>query len=128
MARPMWLIKLNKMNFKNRFAIAGWTKKAPFFRRFVDWFMFEDDVFIYLPKDRIMINQPISRPSDMVLPSEVVKHFIHEGSNLLIMNKCICRDSSSCHDYPVDIGCLFIGTPTLKISPKRSLRTPRPGA
>jgi ferredoxin len=118
MARPMWLVKLIKMNFKNRFAIAGWTKKAPMFRRFVDWLMFEDDIFIYLPKDRLVINQPISSPSNMVLPSEVVKHFIHEGSNLLIMDKCICRESTSCKDYPIDIGCLFIGTPTLKISPK----------
>jgi ferredoxin len=118
MARPMWLVKLIKQNFKNRFAIAGWTKKAPLFRSFVDWLMFEDDIFVYLPKDRIIINQAVSSSNNVVLPSEVVKHFIHEGSNLFIMDKCICRDSSACKDYPIDIGCLFIGTPTLKISPK----------
>ena len=118
MARPMWLVNLIKANFKNRFTIAGWTKKAPVFRRFVDWIMFEDDIFFYLPKDRIVINQPVGSPANMVLPSEVVKHFIHEGSKLLIMNKCICRESSGCKDYPIDIGCLFIGTPTLKIDPR----------
>jgi ferredoxin len=114
----MWLVNLIRTNFKNRFVIASWTKKAPLFRSFVDWLMFEDDIFVYLPKDRIIINQTINSPTNVILPSEVVKHFIHEGSNLLIMDKCICRQSADCKDYPIDIGCLFIGTPTLKISPK----------
>jgi ferredoxin len=117
MARPMWLVQLIRLNFKNRFAIASWTKKNTLFRRFIDWFMFEEDLFFYLPKDRLIINQAIVRPENMALPSQVVKHFIHESNNLLIMNKCICRESTPCQDYPIDIGCLFIGSPTLKISP-----------
>jgi ferredoxin len=118
MARPMWLVNLIKKNFKNRFFLAGLTQKNNLYRRFIDWFMFEDDLFIYLPKDRLVVNQSIARPSNIVAPSDVIRHFIHESNHILIMNKCICRESTPCQHYPIDIGCIFMGEPVLKISPK----------
>jgi ferredoxin len=35
-----------------------------------------------------------------------------------IMDSCICRKSNDCKDYPPDLGCLFLGKGTKKISSK----------
>jgi ferredoxin len=73
------------------------------------WF-FEGDRLIYLPKDHlIQIDESIEPPGEMVLPSQVVEHFIREASTHWIMDTCICRDGSQCKDYPIDLGCLFLG-------------------
>jgi Pyruvate/2-oxoacid:ferredoxin oxidoreductase delta subunit len=32
------------------------------------------------------------------------------------MNSCLCRSSNQCEDYPHDIGCIFLGPTTRKIS------------
>jgi len=36
----------------------------------------------------------------------------------VIMNKCLCRNSTECNDYPRDLGCIFLGKTTKKISRK----------
>jgi ferredoxin len=118
MARPMWLVKLIKLNFKNRFIISRWTKKSALVRRFIDYLLFEDDEIYYLPKDRLVINQSIEKQEDVVLPSDIVRHFIGEAKHIAILNKCICRESDHCKDYPVDLGCIMMGDATLKISPR----------
>lgn len=77
--------------------------------------LFEGDEIYYLPKDRVMVNQPVPLPQDVVAPSDVVRHFIEESSHRLIMNKCICRDATPCKNFPIDLGCLFMGEASLKI-------------
>jgi ferredoxin len=34
------------------------------------------------------------------------------------MNTCICRDSRQCKDYPIDLGCLFLGNAAMGINPQ----------
>jgi len=34
------------------------------------------------------------------------------------MDWCICRKSTKCEDYPIELGCLFLGEATLKIDPR----------
>jgi ferredoxin len=34
------------------------------------------------------------------------------------MNHCICRETEECKDYPIDIGCLFLGEAVKHINPK----------
>jgi hypothetical protein len=58
----------------------------------------------------------------MVLPSQVVEHFIQEASTHWIMDACLCRDASKCEDYPVDLGCLFLGQAAAGINPKLGRR------
>jgi ferredoxin len=58
----------------------------------------------------------------MVLPSQVVEHFIEKANYHWIMNTCICRDAQGCDDYPVDRGCLFLGEATLGINPRLGRR------
>jgi ferredoxin len=117
MARPMWLVSLLKRYFPYRNQIAKITK-LPVISKAVDHLVFEDDHVVYLPRDRVVINQLIERPEDMMLPSEVVHHFIDQASHHWIMNHCICRQAEHCQDYPVDLGCLFLGESVLKINPK----------
>jgi ferredoxin len=48
----------------------------------------------------------------------VVEHFIREASVHWIVDSCICRDASDCRDYPIHLGCLFLGEAANGINPK----------
>jgi len=81
--------------------------------------LFDGDDIIYLPKDGVIrIDESIPNPDDTVLPSRVVEHFIDEARYHWIMNSCICRDASGCRDYPIELGCLFLGEAVLGINPE----------
>jgi len=124
MARPLWLVTLVKKAFPTRFMLAKLTRKVPIVRKVVDHFLFRGDDIIYLPKDGvhlagvIQIHQPVARVEEMILPSQIIEHFIEQASDIWIMNKCICRDAEECKDYPIDLGCIFLGKAVLQISPK----------
>ena len=119
MSRPIWFVRMIQRAFPSRFRIAQWTQRSPFFRKIVDHFLFRDDGIFYLPKDNVIqIHQPIQQPSQTVLPSDVVEHFIDQANHLWIMNKCFCREADDCQDYPIDLGCLFMGEAVHRINPK----------
>lgn len=122
MSRPVWLVQLIKKTFPGRFAAAKATK-MPLLDRLVDHWLFDGDDLIYLPKDKsIKIGQSIDQLGEMVLPSQVVEHFIEQASYHWIMNTCICRDAEKCEDYPIDLGCLFLGSAAMGINPKLGRR------
>ncbi len=84
----------------------------------MDRWLFGGDELLYLPQDRtIRIDQAIDAPQDVVLPSQIVEHFIEKASVHWIMNDCICRDATQCADYPINMGCLFLGEAALDINP-----------
>ena len=60
-----------------------------------------------------------------MLPSQVVDHFIEEANTHWIMDSCICRDASTCLDYPIDLGCLFLGEAALGINQQLGRRVTR---
>lgn len=68
--------------------------------------------------DRIQVRELIAAPESILLPSQVVEHFIRESKYHYIMNECICRSSNQCEDYPINLGCLFLGKPVEQINPK----------
>jgi len=122
MARPLWLVELLKFGFPSRFLIAKMTK-VPIIGGFMDRWLFEGDDIIYLPRDQVIqVNKPIDVPEEMVLPSQVVEYFIEQANYHWIMNACICRDAMKCKDYPVDLGCLFLGKAALGINPQLGRR------
>jgi len=42
--------------------------------------IFDGDNMVYLPKDRVIqMKKPIENPSEIVLPSQVVEHFIQKS-------------------------------------------------
>ncbi|MBD3171757.1 4Fe-4S ferredoxin [Candidatus Bathyarchaeota archaeon] len=123
---PLWVIELIKKSFKHRFFYAR-LSRLPLLRNIIDWMFFDQDDMVYLPKDNVVltINQKISY-TNTVLPSHIVHRFIDEANTHFIMNFCICRDSNQCKDYPIDLGCLFMGEAASKIDPRLGkLVTPR---
>ncbi|UCH05579.1 MAG: 4Fe-4S binding protein [Candidatus Thorarchaeota archaeon] len=118
MARPLWFVQLLKKTFPNVRNIAKMTN-VPLIGRIIDKMLFEDDNIIYLPKDSVVIkiDQNLETPPEMVLPSQIVDHFIDKANFHWIMDFCICRDSCDCQDYPKGIGCLFLGEAAKRINP-----------
>lgn len=117
MGRPRWFVEIIEKAFPSRFFFARMTH-LPLIGRLVDFSLFNGDELIYLPRDRtIPIHEHIGNPGNIVLPSQVVAHFIEKASYHWIMNFCLCRESESCQDYPIDHGCLFLGEAVLKINP-----------
>jgi NAD-dependent dihydropyrimidine dehydrogenase PreA subunit len=122
MARPVWFVKLLKKTFPNRFLVARLTR-LPVVGPAIDHLLFEGDDLIYLPTNRVIeVNQTLDKPDEMVLPSQVVDHFIEKANYHWIMDSCICRDAEKCQDYPRDLGCLFLGEAALGINPKLGRR------
>jgi Fe-S-cluster-containing hydrogenase component 2 len=118
MARPLWFVILLKKSFPNIKLIAKLTR-VPIIGKFFDWLLFEGDDIIYLTKDKVIaINKEVEKQADMVLPSKIVEHFIEKANYHWVMNFCICRDSMQCSNYPIDLGCLFLGEAVLGINPQ----------
>jgi len=129
MGRPIWFVNLIKKTFPNRFRVAQLTR-VPVVGRLIDHGLFAGDDIVYLPRDAVVqnviqVDQPIDNPGDMVLPSQVVGYFIEQANYHWIMDFCICRDASQCEDYPIDLGCLFLGEAVLQINPQLGRRVTR---
>lgn len=117
MSTPLWLPKLIKKIFPYRRTIAR-LSRFPIVEKLLHLTLFNGDDLIYLPKDRVVINQPVEQPGSVALPSTVVDTFIKNASYRWIMHRCICREGDDCQDYPHDIGCIFLGEAVLTINPK----------
>lgn len=125
MARPLWLVSLIRTGFPGRFLLARMTRWKPFGHLIKSWF-FEGDDLVYLPSDRVVkVDQQVAVPDQQVVPSKIVEHFINEANYHWIMNTCICRQASHCKDYPVELGCLFLGQAVLGINPALGRRVSR---
>lgn len=118
MARPLWFVKLLKKTFPNIKFLAKLTN-LPILGSILDYLLFQGDHIIYLPQVRsIKINQSLGEYDEVVLPSQVLKHFIEKAKHHFVMNFCICRSSMKCEDYPIELGCLFLGEAVLDINPQ----------
>ncbi len=108
---------LVKTAFPGRFLLARATR-LPLLGALIDHLLFEGDRMIYLPRDGVVPdNENVAPLEEMVLPSRVVDHLIEQASTLWVMDRCICRDADGCHDYPIDVGCLFLGQAAAGINP-----------
>jgi hypothetical protein len=122
MGRPLWFVRVIKKAFPARLLAAKLTR-LPLIGTAIDRCFFTGDDIIYLPRDRVIpLNISVDRPNQVVLPSQVVEHFIEKANYHWIMNTCICRDASHCRDYPIDLGCLFLGDAVLGINPELGRR------
>jgi len=118
MARPLWFVNLLEKTFPNIKLIAKLTR-VPIVGKFIDFLLFKGDNIFYLTQDKIIsINIEVEKESDMVLPSKVLDYFINKAKYHWIMNVCICRESMQCKDYPINLGCLFLGEAVLGINPQ----------
>ena len=121
MARPMWFVNLLKKSFGMRYAGAEMTK-WPLLGRVMERALFNGlhggDALFYLPKDRVMIQERIDDQENLVVPSEVVAHFIKKARYVYLMDTCICRDAGDCQTFDHNIGCIFLGEAVLDINPQ----------
>lgn len=120
MSSPYWVRTLLNKTFNQRFFWSRLTRFSPI-GRLVRHMLFENDEIFYLPKDQVIeINESVETEGlgGMAVPSKVLDHFIRRADFHWIMDFCICRDSSGCRDYPMELGCLFLGEAARHINPK----------
>jgi len=121
MSRPLWYLKLIKKIYSTRFFFARLSHVPPF-GALADHLLFRGDRLFLLPTDqvvrRIQVHEEVAQPQGVVIPSRVVEHFVEQATHLWIMNTCICRETGHCQDYPIDLGCLFLGEAVLGINPQ----------
>jgi ferredoxin len=115
---PVFVVFLGKV-FPYSFVVAKMTK-IPLLRNILGRILFHQTNLTYLLKDsvvEIQVEKHIQSPDNMVLPSQVVEHFIRIASHRFIMDFCICRQSMHCKNHPVELGCLFLGDAVKDIDP-----------
>ena len=117
MGTPTWLIPLIEKAFPYRSKLARMSD-VPLLAEALHQTIFNGDDMIYLPKDRVVVQQSIEQPGSTLLPSALVDHFIEKASYRWIMDFCLCREGDNCQDFPHDIGCIFLGNAVLSISSK----------
>jgi ferredoxin len=131
MSRPLWFVRLCQKAYSARFFFARLSRLPPW-GALADRVLFHGDRLFMLPNDpmvqrselrrsglrRIEVQEAVDPPEGVVLPSRVVEHFVEQASHHWIMNRCICRETGHCQDYPVDLGCLFLGEAVLGINPR----------
>ncbi len=117
MSRPIWFVSFLKRLFPQRYFYAKLTR-LPLIGKLVDFFFFRGDQIVYLPQDHLVpVGVDLEVPADIVLPSQIVDHFIEQARYHWIMDACICREGDDCQDYPHELGCIFLGESVLKINP-----------
>lgn len=118
MSRPVWFVKFLRKLFPFKETLAKATHFSPI-GKIVDNMLFKNDEVYFVPNNRtITLNKSIEKPGSYVLPTDIVRHFIEKANDIWIMNTCQCRDSLKCENYPVTLGCLFMGTATRGINVK----------
>lgn len=118
-ARGMWFVKMLEKGFPYRSIWARFTR-VPGLGHAVERLLFEGDDIMILPREGLLkvAEEVDDSAGNVMLPSRVVEHFVERAGFLWIMNRCICRESEGCADYPVDLGCVFLGEAARGINPK----------
>lgn len=118
MSRPLWFVRFIEITFPFRYLLAKLTK-VPILGHLIHFLFFGRDRMFYLPRKQVVpMNSSISMPEEHAVPLQVVHHFIQQARFHWIMDVCICRNATGCEDYPIDLGCLFLGEAVLNINPK----------
>ena len=65
----------------------------------------------------IPINEELAGDSSTVLPKQVVEEMIRRSCHRVIIPVCLCRLGCRCQDYPMEIGCIFLGEGAKQIDP-----------
>jgi ferredoxin len=63
------------------------------------------------------LNAPVGRPEQDALGREVLARLIEESTAVAAMNECMCRAVGGCKEYPVDLGCLVLGSEAARVHP-----------
>lgn len=130
MSRPLWFVELLKRMHPHAGTIAELTHH-PLVGPVVDYALFKDDDLLVLPQEdvferratrRVQLDVELEPPESMVLPSQVVEHFVREARVHMLLEHCICRQAHDCSGFAHDLGCLMLGESALQINPQLARR------
>ena len=65
----------------------------------------------------VPINEELEDNGSTVLPKQVVEEMIRRSCHRVILPICLCRVGCRCQDYPMEIGCIFMGEGAKQIDP-----------
>ena len=117
MSTPLWLVRLIKMGFPYS-SLGARLTRVPVLGRGIERMLFEGDDLMLLPATRVVaVGEGVPESPSEVVPWQVVEQFVEKAGFLWVMNTCICRESMGCEDYPIDLGCLFMGEAARRINP-----------
>jgi NAD-dependent dihydropyrimidine dehydrogenase PreA subunit len=113
------MVKMIRAGFPYGKLLASLTR-VPVLGRAIEYVLFEDDDLMILPRESVVeVGEDITAGDDQILlPASVVEHFIERAGFIWKMDSCICRQSLKCSDYPIDLGCIFLGEAARYINPK----------
>ncbi len=57
----------------------------------------------------IPVNEAIREGERVVLPYTLLPALIERASHRVVLEACLCRRAERCRNYPIDLGCLFLG-------------------
>jgi ferredoxin len=119
MSRPMWMVSMIRAGVPYRRQLARLTR-VPGLGRAIEYLLFEEDDLMILPRESVItVGEDVTAGvEDVVLPAELTEYFIEKAGFIWIMDNCICRQSLKCEDYPIDLGCMFLGEAARGINPK----------
>lgn len=118
MSKPMWYVRMVMKGFPYKSKAARLTR-VPLLGSLLERKLFDGDDIMILPCEGVVpVGEEVAGSEQFMVPAKIVEHFIDQSSHRWIMNRCICRESMGCEDYPVDIGCLFLGEAVLGINPE----------
>jgi ferredoxin len=84
---------------------ANWLGNQPLVGRLVQpVFSREDYESIILP-----VHQAVHADESIVLPYKLLAPLVEKSDARVLLNKCICRSAEKCDNFPIEIGCLFLG-------------------
>ena len=106
-----------RKSFPYRFLAARLTR-LPLVGRLMEMALFKGDNLVVLPpRGLIEVREEVPCGEGRIpVPQAVVEHFIEKGF-IWIMDRCICREATGCSNYPVDLGCIFMGEAARGINP-----------
>ncbi len=119
--RSVTFTKFLKRAYRHADFLAKLTKIS-FISKRIEKITQYDEMFLLTKDNLIQINQEVEKQDEVIVPSKIVEHFINMTEDIWLMNECLCRESIKCKDYPIELGCLFLGKAANGINPKLGVK------
>ncbi len=111
-------VQLGKKFFPKKFYHRNPTK-IPFIAKRIEKAFLEGDDMLVMPRNELIkVDKQIEIPTDEILPTKVIEHFIKEACYICIVDTCLCRDAMQCEHYPISPGCIYMGEAAKGVHPK----------
>jgi len=88
------------------------SRQPPFHAIFGSFFGKKHNHAIIIP-----VHQVVQGTESVVLPRLLLSPLVEMASDRYILDQCVCRQAERCQNFPLDIGCLFLGKGAARIHP-----------